>query len=57
MWQVIHISGKTQRTEEKLITLFIEQMHCDTMKLKIKNTTLIIHHLIFVDTTLLLSSY
>ena len=27
---------KLQRTEEKLITLFIEQMHHDTMTFKIK---------------------
>jgi len=33
---VSHISGKLQRTEEKLITLFIEQMHRDTMIFKIK---------------------
>ena len=36
LWQVSHISGKLQRTEEKLITLFIEQMHRDTMTIKIK---------------------
>ena len=36
MWQVSHISEKMQKTEEKLITLFIEQMHRDTMTFKIK---------------------
>ena len=36
MWQVSHISEKLQRTEEKLITLFIEQMHRDTITFKIK---------------------
>ena len=36
MWQISHISGKLQRTEEKLITLLIEQMHRDTMTFKIK---------------------
>jgi len=35
--QVSQISGKLQRTEEKLITLFIElKMHRDTMTFKIK---------------------
>jgi len=36
MWQISHISGKLQRTEEKLKTLFIEQMHRGTMTFKIK---------------------
>ena len=36
MWQVSHISEKMQKTEEKPITLFIEQMHRDTMTFKIK---------------------
>jgi len=36
MCQVSHISGKMQRTDEKLITLFIEQMHHDTMTFNIK---------------------
>ena len=36
MGYYLHFSGKLQRTEEKLITLFIEQMHRDTITFKIK---------------------
>ena len=53
MWQVSHIIAKLQRTEEKLITLFIGQMHRDTITFKLNNTTLILHHLVFVHMTLL----
>ena len=35
LWAITCIIAKLQRTEEKLITLFIEQMHRDTITFKL----------------------